>query len=149
MAACDYSCCADEEGRRQRGCSKHRLSSASPYATAGGRGQDSCEHSKGSEGGTWLAGVQLLPALGNLHRRVSRILLYLNKMTELKKWRADTELKGPRCSQSRKFFPGWGEEVGDRRESCEEVKRILLAGWERTLDRKKKWLSRVMTGEKH
>lgn len=105
MAACDYSHCTDEEGRRQRGCSKHRLCSASPHAAAGGRGQDSCEHSQGCEGRTWLGwDTQLLPARGNLHRRVNRIPLYLDKMTELNKWRGDTELRRPGCSQSRSCF---------------------------------------------
>lgn len=56
-------------------------------------------------GHDWLGwDTQLLPAHGNLHRRVNRIPLYLDKMTELNKWRGDTELRRPGCSQSRSCF---------------------------------------------
>lgn len=106
MAACDYSHCMDEEGRRQRGCFKHRLSFASPHASVGGRRQDSVSTVRAVRvGHSWLRwDTQLLPALDNLHRRVNRILLYLNKKTELNEWRVDTELRKPGCSQSRRFF---------------------------------------------
>lgn len=119
MAACDYSQCMDEEGRRQRGCSKHRLCSASPHATAGGRRQDPREHSQGCQGGTQPAevGYPAAPSPWQLAQEGARILPYLNKMTELNKWRADTELRKPGCSQSR-FFKG-----EERRQVMRAVRR--------------------------